>query len=174
MIGEVTTTAYFADGTSEVIEAGNNLVVSSAYKLLAGLLKGHWTTPKLFWAIGDGGAGAVTATWDAQVIAGTNPPTSGQTALLREVFRKEIVAGDIAFLTSGGAVSATPTNILQIKVTFEETEPNVPSTFLREWGIFGGDASAAANSGLMLNRKVHVTYEKTNAVKIERVLKLTL
>lgn len=170
MIGSVVTTAIYPDGRREIIEEDHNLVVNSAYVAMAMAAKAGdaffgW------WAVGDGD-GSTTAVWDAGVADGSIKPTTADAALSNEIYRKQILPADMAYLDSAGAVSATPTSRIQITVTFNENEP-ATTAYFREWGIFGGDASATSGSGRMVNRRVHATYEKTNAVKLERKLKFS-
>ena len=115
-----------------------------------------------YWAVGAG-----SDTWSD--LAPPSPSTS-DTQLFAETYRKAITAGDVEFLDISNVVSATPTNKIEITVTFDETEANGP---LREFGIFGGLASGVANSGLMVNHKIHPLIYKTNALQLERVLRLT-
>lgn len=163
------------DGTRRLIAEGRNLVVNTAYVAMAMAMKQNPAYGGfLYWAVGDGGATATTAAWDAGVIAGTIAPAKTNTKLVREVFRKAISPANIVFLNAVGAVSATPTNRLQITIIFDENEPSGSGpTDLREWGVFGGDATAAANSGRLINRKVHKTYTKSTVSKLERVLRFT-
>lgn len=172
MIGEVESYAVLKDGTRELFEKGNNLVVNSAYIAMAIAMKSGANKGFLYWAMGDGNT-TDSAAWDAGVADGTIKPAKTDTKLARETFRKLIADADIEFVDSVGAVSASPTNRLRIKIIFEENEPGGPLNYLREWGIFGATATAAADSGYLVNRKVHATYEKTDVVQIERTLTFT-
>lgn len=173
MIGEITSYIVHPDGREELVEEGRNLIVNSAYVAIAMMMK-ESDTALGYWALGDGDTEDSDA-WNAGVAAGTTAAAATDVALRQEVFRKAITPADIEYIDSVGTVSATPTNRLQITVWFEENEPSdSTNVFLREWGIFGGDATAAADSGLMFNHKVHSTYEKTPFVRLKRVLKLTL
>lgn len=178
MRGEIETYAIHPDGTRELIERGNNLVVNSAYIAIAmAMAYGRGHGGFMYWALGTGD-GSDTSSWDAGVGDGSIAAEATDTALANEVYRKhlDISSPDVSidFIDTQNNVSATPTNRLQISVTFNETEPySDQSAFLREWGIFGGDASGTLGSGYLINRKTHVTYEKTQFSKLERVLRFT-
>ena len=64
-----------------------------------------------------------------------------------------------------------PTNILQIKHTFGVNDCN--GTW-REFGIFGGNATTTANSGLLINKRHHAVITKTDEMTIERTMRFTL
>ena len=96
-------------------------------------------------------------------------PTTGDTKLLVETFRKAINPSDIVFLDSSNQPTDTITNKLQITVLFGESEANGE---LREFGLFGGNATGTANSGFMINRKIHPLIYKTSGMKLERIIRI--
>ena len=96
-------------------------------------------------------------------------PTTGDTKLLVETFRKAINPSDIVFLDSSNQPTDTITNKLQITVLFTESEANGE---LREFGLFGGNATSTANSGFMINRKIHPLIYKTSGMKLERIIRI--
>ena len=151
----------FADGTQEVIEHINT-VVDDCSKLIASLMKGQSGYKGItYWAVGSG-----AGNWD-----NNNPPAPsvGDTKLLNETFRKAISASDITFLDSSDKPTTSVTNKLQISVTFTETEANGE---LREFGLFGGKATATRNSGIMINRKTHGLIYKTSGMRLERIIRI--
>jgi hypothetical protein len=160
----ITDTLHYSNGTTETVEH-INVVVDSCSKLLACLLKGEagQTAGNIYWAVGKG-----LTTWE-----NTNLPsaTTGTTKLVNEIFRKKVTPSDIVFLDNSNAVTATITNKLQIKVTFLEAEANDE---WREFGLFGGNASATKDSGLMLNYKIHPLIFKTNVMRVDRTIRITL
>ena len=174
MKGEIWDYEVLPDGSRRLIGHGENLVVNTAYIAIAMAMKLDPANGGfMYWALGDGD-GSNTADWDAGVVDGSKAPTLGDTVLANEIFRKAIVAGDIDFIDGAGNVSGTPTNRLEIRITFANNEPSgVSDTDLREWGIFGGDATGTADSGYMINRKVHKTFTKTTVASLERVLRFT-
>ena len=96
-------------------------------------------------------------------------PTVGDTKLLVETFRKAIRPEDIVFLDESNRVTDSITNKLQVTVTFLENEANGE---LREFGLFGGNATGSANSGFMVNRKIHPLIYKTSGMKLERIIRI--
>lgn len=140
----------------------SNLVVNTASVVIAALMMGlSGYAGCTWWAVGSG-----SSSWD------TSPPNPSNTdsVLTNEVYRKQIPAGAISFIDSNGNVTATPTNTIQIQITFGTSEANYP---LREFGIFGGNATSTANSGLMINHKIHPVITKTSAIQLQRTLKFT-
>lgn len=161
-VGEVTDKLIDAK-TGEVIEERtyHNLVVDRCSVLIAGLMKGSMIGLQYF-AVGSG-----SSSWQNENLPS---PEASDVKLLNETFRKTITAGDVTFIDSANEESSTPTNRLQIKVTFNENEANGE---LRELGIFGGNATATKDSGYMLNRKIHALIYKTSGMKLERIIRFT-
>lgn len=142
---------------------GHNLVVNSFLNLVMCLLKQQsGYTGIQYWAIGSG-----APSWD------TNMPTPELTAtrLTSEIGRVPISADELAFLDQDYRVVSTPTNILQISHTFGADDCN---GVWREFGIFGGNATAVLNSGIMVNKRHHSVITKTEEMTIERIMRFTL
>lgn len=162
---EVIDEAVYADGTKELLRPiDHNLVVNNCSVLLASLIKAHnvGVGTQLWWAVGTGSG------WSDLLLPS---PALTNTALTNEIYRKVIPFSNIDFLTSSNAVTATPTNRLQITLTFNTDEANAN---LMEFAIFGGPTvSGAANSGIMINHKIHNTIAKTSAFSLSRTLRLT-
>ena len=78
---------------------------------------------------------------------------------------------DISFLNANYRAVSTPTNILQIKHTFGSADCN--GTW-REFALFGGNASSAINSGIMINKRHHAIITKTSDMTVERTMRFTL
>ena len=157
----ITDKITYPDGTQKVIEHINT-VVDDCSRLIASLMKGQaGMTGITYWAVGSG-----AGNWD-----NNNPPEPvvGDTKLLNETFRKAISASDITFLDSSDKPTTSVTNKLQISVTFTETEANGE---LREFGLFGGKATATRNSGIMINRKTHGLIYKTSGMRLERIIRI--
>lgn len=161
-IGEVTDRLIDAK-TGELIEERvyNNLVVDSCSVLIAGLMKGTLSGMQYF------AVGAGSSSW---VNDSLPSPAATDVALLNETYRKAITANDVTFIDASNNESATPTNRLQVKVSFTEAEANGE---LRELGLFGGNATTTRNSGLMLNRKIHPLIYKTSGMILERIIRFT-
>jgi hypothetical protein len=137
----------------------HNVIVDSLRSLLAALVKGDAQgAPLGRWAVGAG-----EAAWDS---AGPPPDTArrGRTQLFQETARKPIAPGQITFL--GGSF----TNRLEITSTF--TTADVPAGPLREFGLFAG-GTAAANSGVLVNHRVHPRIDMQAGFTLQRTLRLT-
>lgn len=125
------------DGSSgNLIESGSlgkNIVTRDASILVARLMKSpaspNVSEPRFgcfALAMGTGDVG-----WDPM-----NPPaaTKTQRSLYNEIGRKQFAV--TSFVTSGGAISSIPTNVVDLTTTFSESEVVGPLT---EMGIIGGD-----------------------------------
>ena len=158
---KITDIITHADGTQEVLEH-TNLVVDNCSRLIASLMKGQSGFRGItHWAVGSG-----QSSWD-----NANPPAPavGDTKLFNETFRKAVQASDITFLDANDNPTASVTNKLQVKVTFTEAEANGD---LREFGLFGGNATNTKDSGLMINRKTHGLIFKTSGMRLERIIRI--
>ena len=162
MTGESIDRIHYADGHVEE-RVGHNRVVNSFLNLVMCLLKQQNGYKGIqYWAVGSG-----ASSWDASL---PNPDISA-TKLTSELGRVPIAASEIQFLNSNYNVVTTPTNILQISHTFGPTDCN---GVWREFGIFGGNATTAANSGIMINKRHHAVITKTEEMTIERIMRFTL
>ena len=142
---------------------GHNLVVNSFLNLVMCLLKQQSGYSGIqYWAVGSG-----SSSWDSSLPT----PSAGDTRLTAEIGRVAISPSEIVFLDSNLNVSSSPTNIIQITHTFGTGDCNGK---WREFGIFGGNATATANSGLMINKRNHDVITKTNEMTVERVMRFTL
>lgn len=158
---KVTDKITYPDGRVEVRNYVNT-VVDDCSRLIASLMKGQAGYKGItYWAVGSG-----ANTWD-----NANPPAPavGDTKLLNETFRKAVQPSDIVFLDANDKVTSSVTNKLQIKVVFTEEEANGE---LREFGLFGGDATSNRNSGIMINRKTHGLIYKTSGMTLERTIRI--
>lgn len=144
----------------------SNLVVNQCNLLLSMLMKRHAGMEGiLFCAIGEG-----EEAWD------TNRPIPllPDTQLTSEVYRKPISADQMVYLDEDGLPTDVPTNLLDISVEFRGaaivsngTQP------LREFGLFGGDATDHTNSGYLINRVTHGRYDLTPLLTLNRKIHLT-
>ena len=158
---KVTDVITYPDGTKETRNYVNT-VVDDCSRLIASLMKGQAGHKGIaYWAVGSG-----AGTWD-----NANPPAPavGDTKLVNETFRKAIQPSDIVFLDVNDNVTALVTNKLQIKVSFLEAEANGE---LREFGLYGGEATATKGSGIMINRKTHGLIYKTSGMQLERTIRI--
>lgn len=162
MTGEIIDEIY-RDGKLVDRIVGHNLIVNSAMKLVMALLKGESGYSRIqYWAIGSG-----LSSW------GSNPPDPeiNATRLTNEIGRVAIAANEIVFLDADFNISSNPTNILRIKHTFGANDCNGE---WREFGLFGGNATASANTGMMINKKHHAVITKTSDMTIDRTMRFTL
>ena len=154
---------HYKDGRVEEIDRGHNLVVNSLLPLLQCLLKNDSSYKGIqYWAVGSG-----SDSWDDSAVS----PQLTETTLTKEIGRKSITADNIKFMDSGFNETQTPTNIIEITATFGANECNGE---WREFGLFGGEATSALNSGTMINKKHHAVLTKTSDMVIERRIRLTL
>ena len=142
---------------------GHNLVVDSFLNLVMCVMKGQNGYNGLqYWAVGSG-----SYTWDNTPV----DPQSDETRLTSEIGRVPLSPDCFSFLNSDYEVVDVPSNILQIRRVFTETECN---GVWREFGIFGGNATETANSGIMINKRHHGVITKTNEMKVERIMRFVL
>lgn len=142
---------------------GHNLVVGSFVKLIMCLLKKQSGYSGIqYWAVGSG-----ASSWDSTPV----DPVSSATTLTAEIGRVAIDPQKIIFLDSNYEEVSTPTNIIQISHTFGNDDCN---GVWREFGLFGGNATATKNSGIMINKRHHSILTKTNEMTVERVMRFTL
>ena len=140
-----------------------NLIVDGLRRLLAALVKGDPQGAGLaFWAVGTG-----DPSWDV----GTVPPEAARrtrSQLYAETARKALMPGQITFL--GGPF----TNRLEITTAFTTADiPGGPAGWsLREFGVFGG-GSATANSGVLINHRIHPRIDLQAGFSLQRTLRLT-
>jgi len=141
----------------------HNLIVDGLRKVLAALVKGDAQgSPADFWAVGTG-----DPSWDS----GSVPPDSSRltlTQLYVETARKPLAAGQITFV--GGAF----TNRLEVTAAFSTADiPGGPATWsLREFGLVSG-GSVAANSGVLINHRIHPRIDMQPGFTLQRTLRLT-
>lgn len=163
MIGDTCDRIYDKNGNLLDEIHGHNLVVDSFLKLVMCLIKRQDGYSGIqYWAVGSG-----ASSWDSSL---PNPDINA-TRLTAELGRVAISPSEIVFLNDDLSVSSAPTHIIQITHTFGVNDCN---GVWREFGIFGGNATTSANSGLMINKRHHAVITKTNEMVVERVMRFTL
>lgn len=114
------------------------------------------------------GLGTGLVGWD------TTPPAQpfSQATLTTEAFRKAIPQPDIIFIDPNTNLSTggVPSSKLEILVNIGAGEANGLS--LREFGMFGGLATIAFDSGSMVNWIVHSRIDKDGSFEIDRTIRL--
>jgi len=162
MVGDIEDKIY-KDGVLIETRVGHNLVVSQALKLIMSLIKNQSGYSGItYWAVGQG-----SSSWDSS----TPGPTLNDVKLTSEIGRVAIPASEIKFLDGSGNETANPTNVIQITHTFGVNDCNGS---WREFGIFGGNATTSADSGLMINKRNHAVINKTTDMSVERTMRFTL
>ena len=117
-----------------------------------------------------------------EIVRPTPQPT--QNKLVNEVYRKKIATSvdypddGIHFLGSDGNISESPTNIIEIQLTFGEDEgfknSSETESKWREFSIVGGsEATDVLGSGYFMNVKNHACLTKTRTMLVERKIKFT-
>jgi len=142
-----------------------NLIVEGCNRLLAALMKGQQGLGGiLYLAVGEG-----VKEWDGAL----PQPQPAATRLSKEILRRPIAAEDIIFLDSAGQPSATPTGRLQISIELSRADfPANGFRPVREFGLFGGNATAAVDSGFMINHVIHPRIDITPGLTLCRTLRL--
>jgi hypothetical protein len=143
-----------------------NVIVASCDRLLAALMKREAGVQGiLYWALGTGDAG-----WDA------SPPEASPAAskLATEVARRQLLPEQIGYVDQSGAPSAIPTSRLEITAEFRGDDL-APETLvpLREFGLFGGDATLAADTGLMVDYVIHPRIDLGGGLILRRTVRLS-
>lgn len=143
-----------------------NRVVHTCSLLLAALLKREEGMQGiLYWAVGEGERG-----WDTLCPS----PQLDDTQLAAEVARQALIPEQIVYLDDAGVPSGSPTACLEVTAEFAG-EDLVSSGFqsLREFGLFGGNATDALDSGLMIDYVIHPRIDLTPGDTLTRRLRLT-
>lgn len=163
--GEWQDTLKYADGRKEVRSGAfkPNQIQNMFATLLATWCRGESGYDRItYFAVGHG-----DVSWD------TAPPTQpySQTTLEDEYFRKAIPQGDIVYVDpeTGIPTGGTPSSKIEITVTLTSGEANGT---LREFGLFGGTATAALDSGEIVNWVVHNRIDKDTSLEIERIVRI--
>ncbi len=144
----------------------NNRVVERCHRLLAALMKREaGMSGILYWAVGEG-----LATWDRLMPS----PNAGDTQLATEIARLALMPEQILYLDNENEISDEPTARLQISTTFtREALGGQGIRSLREFGLFGGDATETANSGWMIDYVIHPRIALSPGMTLTRNLHLT-
>ena len=142
--GRVTITLWDVNTGKEDIQVFDNLIVNSGRNAIAGRLAGDVSV-----------ANRGEVTWGA-VGTGENSPAGADTTLQTELFRKVL------------AFRSVTDNKATLRLFLNTSEGN---GVLKEFGLFGEDASSTPNSGTLINR-VNIDRTKTisNTLTIETVI----
>jgi hypothetical protein len=132
---------------------------------MKGLVGLSHTSNPLYMALGQG-----ATSWDS------SPPAKpySNTQLTGECYREVILSSQISFRDpSTFALDSlvTPTNVMEFDFTIDTSEAN--GNALREFGLFGGNATATINSGYMINWITHSRIDKDSSISIQRTVRFT-
>ncbi len=154
-------------GERTVIHNGeSNLIVVSFGYLVASLLKGGWTHsfPISYWAIGEGEGDFWDDLTQTQL---QSKSIFTRIALYNETFR--VGTTNVFIDENDDELVPLPTqrpNRLEIRAVFG---PDVTGA-LREFGIFGGNATATSDSGLMIDHKSHQVIHINETIGLQNIL----
>ncbi len=144
----------------------SNLIVRNCNLLLAALMKNEINMQGiLYLGIGEG-----EDDWDS-----SRPvPLMTTTKLAKEVARLEITKNQVVYLDNLEKPVETISNRLEITIKFRG-EDFISNGFqtIREFGLFGGDATKEPNSGFMINYVIHPRIDLTSDLTFTRKLRLT-
>jgi hypothetical protein len=143
----------------------SNIIVHDCNLLLAMLMKGQeGINGILYWAVGKG-----EENWDHKSLA----PLANTSQLTAEVSRKAVAPQDIVFLDESGEPSDEPTPCIEVTSAFSgEDFANDDSKILREFGLFGGNATDQPDSGVMIDYVIHPPIDMTGGITLTRKLRL--
>jgi hypothetical protein len=139
----------------------SNLIVRNCNILLASLMKRHEGMHGiLYWAVGEG-----AGDWASQPVR----PNLTDSILAKELIRKPIPTSNIGYIDSEGNPTTTPSNQLEITSEFkgEDFSSGGPKQ-LREFGLFGGNATEEIESGIMINHVIHPRIDITPELTLVR------
>lgn len=119
----------------------------------------------LYWAVGTG-----EKDWDTLCPS----PRLTSSRLTTEIARQRLTSKQMVYLSNLGEESKAPTNCLEVRAEFKG-EDLVSNGFqpLREFGLFGGDATEAPDSGFMIDYVIHPRIDLTPGDTLSRSLRLT-
>jgi hypothetical protein len=152
-------------GERTVIHDGqSNLIVVGFGLLVASLLIGNVTNslPISYWAVGEGEG----AFWDDLTATQRQSKSYfGLTGLYNETFR---VATTNVFIDADDneVPNDHPTNRVEVRAVFGSEVTGS----LREFGIFGGAASATLGTGIMIDHKAHQVIHVNESLGLQNVL----
>jgi hypothetical protein len=139
----------------------SNVIVDTAWTLMAAHLRGT----EGLGGIRQVAVGIGDPTWDtARPVA-----TSGTTRLHREVRRAGVAGAAMRYLDADGEETDAPSSTLEVSVEIPWEE----GITLREFGLFGGDATGAEGSGWMVNYVVHAPLELEAGQRLTRTVRLS-
>lgn len=148
-------------GERQVIHQGKNALTVGYGLLVAGLLANESTYTGLkYFAIGQGEG----VSWDSLTTSQRQAKSLfSLTQLYDEIARVEVA---IVYLDENNLEVPGPTNKIEIRGAFSSEI----SGSVREFGIFGGDATETADSGVMIDHKAHGLISLNEDSALEQIL----
>lgn len=140
-----------------------NIIVNTASILIARLLKDP-TEPDggiTYLAVGSG-----NDNWDP---FDPPAPTTSQTLLEDEFYRKSISTSTFVDPQSGEPTTVA-TNVVDYATTFSESQA---VGAIMELALFGGEATSTLNTGTMVNWRTFPVINKTNAMTLTIIFRIT-
>lgn len=143
-----------------------NLIVNNGDRLLAALLKRQTAFQGiLYLAVGEG-----NVSWDTSMP--DKSPTT--TSLFNEIKRFPIAPNQITFLDETNQPTSAPSNRLELTMELAGSDfVSEGVQYLREFGLFGGDATDAPNSGYMINYVIHHRIDLAPDTQLTRQIRLS-
>ncbi len=139
----------------------HNLIVSSAWPLVAALLRKEPNAIGIsFCAVGEG-----DSAWDRTVPR----PTAETARLYREIARSAVALTEMRYIDAAGHPARGWTHRLELTITIS---PSSNPRTVREFGLFGGDATSTPNTGRLINYAVHPVIELRANQKLTRTIRL--
>jgi hypothetical protein len=140
-----------------------NTIVDTAWPLLAGLLRGERRMGGVrFLAVGAG-----RPEWDGEKRVTVSPASD---RLEDEVDRLRIEREQIVYLDARGQETLKPTPRIEVRASLSWPDEN---RTLREFGLFGGNATKSRNSGYLINHVVHPRIDLEAGATLTRHLRLS-
>ena len=160
-------TFIYPDGKKKTTEWKKNTICYKGLIALWGLLSANTGflngIDNIYYAVGNG-----DVSWD-----GMSPlpsPSSTDVKLVAEATPKAEARKNpisIAYLDDAGEVTTTPTRRLYIETRIESTD--LVGDYIREFGIFIGNATGETDSGYMLNHVIHDVIHKGNFAMLRQI-----
>lgn len=150
-----------------------NQIQDSALNLITGTIIGIQDSSMAAFANYDGirfmALGSGNASWDADPNNVAKPVT--QTTLETEIERIAVTPDQVQFLTTSGVVLDPTIHGLSSRIKLTRVlASNEGNGDLREFGLFGGNATSASDSGTMFNWITHPLIQKDASLVIERIV----
>lgn len=150
-------------GKQTIIHNGQSNRITFGFGILvASLLKGDATFgfPLTYWAVGEGEGNF----WDdLSIDARQSKSLFSLSTLYNEINRQPV---SIEYIDENNDVVSGPTNKIEVRAVFG---PDVTGT-LREFGVYGGNATTTVDSGILIDHKSHTAINLNNTPGQQNVL----